>query len=54
MEVIDTIDLIEQENKIEKIRKKKKVDEKKIQEKVKYYKCLPTSFLIDYFDLKKK
>ena len=43
----------EEENKVEKKRKKKEVSEKKLEEKYKYYKVFPNEFLFEYYNLKK-
>jgi len=42
----------EEENKVEKRKKKKEVDEKKLEEKYKYYGVFPNNFLYQYNNLK--
>ena len=44
----------EGDNKVKKRRKKKEVDEKKLEEKYEYYKVFPNEFLFEYYNLKKK
>ena len=44
----------EEVNKVEKPRKKKIVDEKKLEEKYKYYRVFPNEFLFEYYNIKKK
>ncbi len=44
----------EEDNKVEKKRKKKEVSEKKLEEKYEYYGVFPNKFLFEYYNLKKK
>ena len=44
----------EEDNKIEKKRKSKVVDEDKLEAKYEYYKVFPNDFLFEYYNLKKK
>tara|TARA_R110002020_G_scaffold221413_1_gene429449 strand:+ start:763 stop:903 length:141 start_codon:yes stop_codon:yes gene_type:complete len=44
----------EEENKVEKLKKKKVVDEKKLEKKYKYYSVFPNNFLYQYYNLKSK
>ena len=44
----------EEDNKVEKKRKKKEVSEKKLQERYEYYGVFPNEFLFEYYNLKKK
>lgn len=44
----------DEENKVEKKRKKKEVSEKKLEQKYEYYAVFPNEFLFEYYNLKKK
>ena len=44
----------EEDNKVEKKRKKKVVNEKELEQKYKYYRVFPNNFLYQYNNLKKK
>ena len=44
---------MEEENKVEKKRKKKEVSEKKLEQKYEYYAVFPNEFLFEYYNLKK-
>lgn len=45
---------MEEQNQVEKKRKKKVVNEKKLEEKYQYYSVFPNQFLFEYYNLKKK
>ncbi len=45
---------MDEPNQVEKKRKKKVVDEKKLEEKFQYYRVFPNNFLYQYNNLKKK
>ncbi len=45
---------MDETNQVEKKRKKKVVDEKKLEEKFQYYRVFPNNFLYQYNNLKKK
>jgi len=45
---------MDEPNQVEKKRKKKVVDEKKLEEKYEYYGVFPNQFLFEYYNLKKK
>ncbi len=45
---------MDEPNQVEKKRKKKVVDEKKLEEKFQYYRVFPNNFLYKYNNLKKK